>query len=134
MTTAPPAWAPTGTISPLDDKLGIRITDYDPERLVATMPVDGNTQPYGYLHGGATCGLIETIGSWAAALYAGPERQVVGVELSVSYLRSATSGVVTAVCTPVRRGRTLATFLIEVADEDGRPTASGRLTCLTKSD
>lgn len=133
MTTAPPAWAPTGTISPFDDKLGIRITDYDPDRLVATMPVEGNTQPYGYLHGGATCGLVETIGSWAAALHAGPERQVVGVELNVSYLGSATSGVVTAVCTPVRRGRTLATFLIEVSDEEGRPTASGRLTCLTKT-
>jgi uncharacterized protein (TIGR00369 family) len=133
VTTAPPDWAPTGTISPFDDKLGIRITDYDPERLVATMPVEGNTQPYGYLHGGATCGLVETIGSWAAALYAGPDRQVVGVELNVSYLRSATSGVVTAVCTPVRRGRTLATFLVEVTDEAGRPTATGRLTCLTKS-
>ena len=76
--------------------------------------------------------LIETIGSWAAALHAGPERQVVGIELNVSYLRSATSGVVTAVCTPVRRGRTLATFLIEVSDDEGRPTATGRLTCLTK--
>ena len=134
MTTAPHAWAPTGTISPLDDKLGIRITDYDPDRVVATMPVEGNEQPYGLLHGGATCSLIETIGSWAAALHAGPERQVVGIELSVSYLRSATSGVVTAVCTPVRRGRTLATFLIEVSDEAGRPIATGRLTCLTKSD
>jgi uncharacterized protein (TIGR00369 family) len=98
------------------------------------MPVEGNEQPYGLLHGGATCSLIETIGSWAAALQAGPERQVVGIELSVSYLRAATSGVVTAVCTPVRRGRTLATFLIEVSDEAGRPTATGRLTCLTKSD
>ncbi len=134
MTTAPPDWAPPGAISPFDDKLGIRITDYDPERLVATMPVEGNTQPSGYLPGGATCGLVETIGSWAAALYAGPERRVVGVELNVSYLRSATSGVVTAVCTPVRRGRTLATFLVEVTDEAGRPTASGRLTCLTKGD
>jgi uncharacterized protein (TIGR00369 family) len=134
VTTAPPAWAPTGQISPLDDKLGIRITDYDPDRLVATMPVEGNEQPYGLLHGGATCSLIETIGSWAAALHAGPGRQVVGIELNVSYLRSATSGVVTAVCTPVRRGRTLATFLIEVSGEDGRPTATGRLTCLTKSD
>ena len=134
MTTAPPAWAPTGQISPLDDKLGIRITDYDPDRLVATMPVAGNEQPYGLLHGGATCSLIETIGSWAAALHAGPERPVVGIELNVSYLRAATSGVVTAVCTPVRRGRTLATFLIEVSDDEGRPTATGRLTCLTKSD
>jgi 1,4-dihydroxy-2-naphthoyl-CoA hydrolase len=134
VTTAPPAWAPTGKISPLDDKLGIRIADYDPDRLVATMPVAGNEQPYGLLHGGATCSLIETIGSWAAALHAGPERQVVGIELNVSYLRAATSGVVTAVCTPVRRGRTLATYLIEVSDEQGRPTATGRLTCLTKSD
>ena len=67
---------------------------------------------------------METIGSWAAVLRAGPERQVVGIELNASYLRAATSGVVTAVCTPVRRGRTLATFLIEVSDDEGRPTAS----------
>jgi uncharacterized protein (TIGR00369 family) len=133
VTTAPPAWAPTGQISPLDDKLGIRIVDYDPDRLVATMPVEGNQQPYGLLHGGATCSLIETTGSWAAALHAGPDRQVVGIELNVSYLRATTSGVVTAVCTPVRRGRTLATFLVEVNDERGRPTATGRLTCLTKT-
>jgi 1,4-dihydroxy-2-naphthoyl-CoA hydrolase len=132
--TAPPEWAPSDTISPLDDKLGIRITDFDPERLVATMPVEGNEQPYGLLHGGATCALMETIGSWAAALSAGPEKQVVGIELNASYLRSATSGVVTAVCTPVRRGRTLMTFLIEVSDESGKPTASGRLTCLVKGD
>jgi 1,4-dihydroxy-2-naphthoyl-CoA hydrolase len=133
VTTARPDWLPTGSISPLDDKLGIRITDYDPDRLVATMPVAGNEQPYGLLHGGATCSLIETVGSWAAALAAGRDRQVVGIELNVSYLRSATEGTVTAVCTPVRRGRTLATFLVEVSDEQGRPTATGRLTCLTKS-
>jgi uncharacterized protein (TIGR00369 family) len=96
------------------------------------MPVKGNEQPYGLLHGGATCALIETVGSWAAALAVGLERQVVGIELNVSYLRAATEGYVTAVCTPVRRGRTLLTFLIEVSDEQGRPTASGRLTCLAK--
>ena len=117
-------------VSPLDDKLGIEITDYDPDRLVATMPVEGNQQPFGLLHGGATCALVETIGSWAAMLGAGPERQVVGIELNASYLRAATSGTVTAVCTPVRRGRTLATFLIEVTDDQGRPTASARLTCM----
>src|SRR3954447_17127172 len=132
VTTAPPAWAPTDSISPLDDKLGIRITDYDPDRLVATMPVAGNEQPYGLLHGGATCALMETVGSWAAALHAGPDKQVVGIELNASYLRGATAGLVTAVCTPVRRGRTLSTFLIEIVVESGRPTATGRLTCLTK--
>jgi 1,4-dihydroxy-2-naphthoyl-CoA hydrolase len=132
VTTAPPPWIPADELSPLDDKLGIRITDYDPDRLVATMPVAGNEQPFGLLHGGATCALMETIGSWAGALHAGPGKQVVGIELNASYLRGATSGVVTAVCTPVRRGRTLSTFLIQVTDEEGRPTATGRLTCLTK--
>ena len=131
MTTARPDWLPEGVRSPLDDKLGVRITDYDPDRVLATMPVAGNEQPYGLLHGGAVCTLVETVGSVAAALHAGPQRRVVGIELNASYLRSATSGVVTAVCTPVRRGRTLATFLVEVSDEHGRPTASARLTCLT---
>ncbi len=130
MATSPPAWAPTGALSPLDQKLGIEIVDYDPDRLVATMPVDGNQQPFGLLHGGATCSLMETIGSWAAQLGAGPERRAVGIELNASYVRSPRSGSVTAVCTPVRRGRTLATFLIEVTDDDGRTTATGRLTCM----
>jgi uncharacterized protein (TIGR00369 family) len=134
VTTAPPAWIPADKLSPLDDKLGIRITDYNPDRLVATMPVAGNEQPFGLLHGGASCALMETIGSWAGALHAGPDKLVVGIELNASYLRGATSGVVTAVCTPVRRGRTLSTFLIEITDESGRPTATGRLTCLTKGD
>ena len=134
MTTAPPDWIPADKLSPLDDKLGIKITDYNPDRMVATMPVEGNEQPFGLLHGGASCALMETIGSWAGALHAGPDKQVVGIELNASYLRGATSGLVTAVCTPVRRGRTLSTFLIEITDESGRPTATGRLTCLTKGD
>src|SRR3954447_21083062 len=132
MTAPPPDWFPADLTSPLDDKLGVRVTDWNPERLVATMPVGGNEQPYGLLHGGATCTLAETIGSMAGALAAGPDRQVVGIELNVSYLRAATSGTVTAVCTPVRAGRTLTTFLIEITDDQGRPTATGRLTCLTK--
>lgn len=130
VTTPPPSWIPTDSFSPLDDKLGIRIVDFDPDRLVATMPVKGNEQPFGLLHGGATCSLMETIGSWAAMLGAGPDRQAVGIELNASYVKAATGGTVTAVCTPVRRGRTLATFLIQVTDEAGQLTASGRLTCM----
>jgi 1,4-dihydroxy-2-naphthoyl-CoA hydrolase len=121
---------PTDSFSPLDDKLGIRIIDFDPDRLVATMPVEGNEQPFGLLHGGATCALMETIGSWAAMLGVGPDRKAVGIELNASYVKAATSGVVTAVCTPVRRGRTLATFLIQVTDDQDQLTASGRLTCM----
>ncbi|MDQ1662899.1 MAG: 1,4-dihydroxy-2-naphthoyl-CoA hydrolase [Blastococcus sp.] len=121
---------PTDSFSPLDDKLGIRIIDFDPDRLVATMPVEGNEQPFGLLHGGATCALMETIGSWAAMLGAGPDRKAVGIELNSSYVKAATSGTVTAVCTPVRRGRTFATFLIQVTDDRDQLTASGRLTCM----
>ena len=138
MPTPPPDWiaaaVPDGALSALDDKLGIEIVDYDPDRLVATMPVVGNTQPFGLLHGGATCSLMETIGSWAAMLGAGPQRRAVGIELNASYVRSPRGGLVTAVCTPVRRGRTLATFLIEVTDDEGRITATGRLTCMILSD
>ena len=123
---------PTDSFSPLDDKLGIQIIDFDPDRLVATMPVKGNEQPFGLLHGGATCSLVETIGSWAAMLGAGPERKAVGIELNATYVKSATSGVVTAVCTPVRRGRSLATFLIDVTDDEGRTTATARLTCMIR--
>ncbi len=132
MATPPPAWAPAGAPSPLDQKLGIEIVDYDPDRLVATMPVEGNTQPFGLLHGGATCALVETIGSWAAILGVGPEQRAVGIELNASYVRSPRSGTVTAVCTPVRRGRTLATFLIDVTDDEGRTTATARLTCMIR--
>jgi 1,4-dihydroxy-2-naphthoyl-CoA hydrolase len=130
VSTPPPSWAPAGASSPLDDKLGIEIVDFNPERLVATMPVEGNQQPFGLLHGGATCALVETVGSWAAILGVGPERKAVGIELNATYVKAATSGLVTAVCTPVRRGRTLATFLIEVTDDRGNVTASARLTCM----
>ena len=129
VSTPPPDWLPPSAASPLDDKLGIRIVDFAPDRLVATMPVEGNQQPFGLLHGGATCSLVETIGSWAAMINAGPGKKAVGVELNASYLRAATSGTVTAVCTPARVGRTLSTFLVEVTDERGRTTATARLTC-----
>jgi uncharacterized protein (TIGR00369 family) len=119
--------------SPLDDKLGVQITDWNPDRFVATMPVEGNQQPFGLLHGGATCTLVETVGSIAAAVHAGPDKQVVGIELNASYLRAATSGVVTAVCVPVRRGRTLSTYVIDITDDQGRQTATARLTCMTLS-
>ena len=131
MTTPRPDWLPDSLTSPLDDKLGVVVTDWNPDRLVATMPVAGNEQPYGLLHGGATCTLAETIGSMAGALAAGPGRQVVGIELNVSYLRAATDGSVVAVCTPIRTGRTLSTFQIQVTDEQGRPTATARLTTMT---
>ncbi|MDQ1661276.1 MAG: 1,4-dihydroxy-2-naphthoyl-CoA hydrolase [Blastococcus sp.] len=132
MTTEAPAWLPTNLSSALDEKLGIEILDWDPARVVARMPVEGNTQPHGLLHGGATCSLVETVGSYAAALGAGPNSFVVGIELNASYHLAAKSGYVTAVCMPLGSELPLAGFMIEVRDDQGQLTASARLTCMVR--
>lgn len=133
MTTEAPAWFPTDISSALDEMLGIEITDWDARRVVGLMPVEGNTQPYGRLHGGATCSLVETVGSCAAALGAGPVAHVVGIELNASYHLPVTKGHVTAVCTPLGSELPLAAFAIEVFADRGQLTASARLTCMVRS-
>ena len=113
----------------LGDKLGISIVEASPERVVGTMPVDGNQQPYGLLHGGASAALAETLGSVGAMLHAGPGRYAVGVDLNATHPRSATSGLVTGVATAVVRGRTAATYELAVTDDQGKRITSCRLTC-----
>lgn len=117
----------------LTDRLGIEITDLDPGHLVGTMPVAGNLQPYGLLHGGASCVLAETLGSVAAAMHAGPGRAAVGLELNATHHRAARTGVVTGVCTPIHLGNTVATFGIQVRDEADRLLCTVRLTCLLRA-
>ncbi len=97
------------------------------------MPVEGNRQPYGLLHGGASAVLAETMGSIASAVHAGPGRVVVGIELSCSHHRAATAGTVTAVAVPLSLGRTVATYEIAVSDEQRRRVCTARLTCLIRS-
>ncbi len=118
-----------GSEEQLTDRMGIEIVDNDPTHLVATMPVAGNRQPYGLLHGGASAVLAETVGSYSAAMLAGPDNIAVGIELSCSHSRAATQGLVTAVCTPIHVGRTLSLFEIVITDENGRRTCTARLTC-----
>jgi uncharacterized protein (TIGR00369 family) len=113
----------------LTSKMGIVFIEQSPERVAATMPVAGNLQPFGLLHGGANAVLAETVGSVAAFLNAGTGQDVVGQELSCSHHRSARGGVVTAVCTPLHLGRTSSSFEITITDERGRRTCSARLTC-----
>ncbi len=120
-------WGETG--EQLIDRMGIEVLDFDPHHLVATMPVAGNRQPYGLLHGGASAVLAETVGSYAAALLAGPDHVAVGIELNCSHHRAAAQGSVTAVCTPLHVGRTLSVFEIVITGEDGRRTCTARLTC-----
>lgn len=116
----------------LVERMGIAITELAPERVVGTMPVTGNRQPFGLLHGGANAVLAETLGSVAAGLWGGPDRVPVGVELSCSHHRAAVQGLVTGVCTPLHRGRTMATFEITISDEQERRVCTARLTCLLR--
>jgi uncharacterized protein (TIGR00369 family) len=117
----------------LTDRMGIVVTDWDPQRVVGTMPVAGNQQPYGLLHGGASCVLAETLGSVAAALAAGPTRSVLGLELNATHHRPAVRGTVTGVCTPLHIGRAVASYQIVVSDEAGRRICTARLTCVLRN-
>jgi 1,4-dihydroxy-2-naphthoyl-CoA hydrolase len=112
------------------DKLGIVITEATGERVVATMPVEGNTQPDGFLHGGATMSLIETLASVGAALAAGwPERIVMGQQQTCNFLSTATSGTVRGVATPVHTGRSTHVWDVDVTSEEtGKRVAAGRVT------
>ncbi|GGO02194.1 hypothetical protein GCM10010116_04220 [Microbispora rosea subsp. aerata] len=116
----------------LHQRMGIEILEAGAERVVGRMPVEGNTQPYGLLHGGASCVLAETLGSTGAALHAGPGRIAVGIEINATHHRSATSGHVTGVATRVHGGRTLATYAIEITDDEGRAVCTARLTCMLR--
>ena len=119
--------------SALDEKLGIVITVAEPGHVVATMPVEGNTQPFGLLHGGANGVIAETVGSVAAALEAGPGYSIVGTELSCTHHGSAKSGYVTATATKIHQGRQLAVYDIRIVDENGKPTCTARLTCMLRA-
>jgi uncharacterized protein (TIGR00369 family) len=116
----------------LAEKMGIEILEFSVERAVARMPVEGNTQPADLLHGGAYVVLGESLGSMSANLYAGEGRLAVGIEINASHTRSATSGYVTGVCTPIHLGRTLTTHEIAVTDERGRRCSTIRITNLIK--
>ena len=114
----------------LPGRMGIKIVEASPERIVGTMPVAGNTQPYGLLHCGASCVLAETLGSLGAALHAGPGRATLGIEINATHHRGAAHGLVTGVATLLHGGRTLCTYEIVLTDDQGRRTCTARLTCL----
>lgn len=114
----------------LAERMGIELVEASAERVVATMPVAGNTQPYGLLHGGASCVLAETIGSVGAAILAGPDRAAMGIEIGASHHRAARAGTVTGVATLLHGGRTLATYEIVITDDGGHRVCTCRLTCL----
>ncbi|WP_424887992.1 PaaI family thioesterase [Streptomyces sp. XH2] len=132
-------WAGSGLDLPalfsaghLGERMNVRVVEASAERVVGTMPVEGNTQPYGLLHGGASAVLAETLGSVGAMLHGGPSRIAVGVDLNCTHHRGVRSGLVTGVATPVHRGRTTATYEIVVTDEQDKRVCSARLTCVIR--
>ena len=114
----------------LGEKMGIEILEASPQRLVAKMPVEGNTQPIGLLHGGANVVLAESLGSIGTQLHAGADRKIVGVDINATHHKSATTGVVTAVATAISLGKTLCSYQVEITNDKGERTCSARITCL----
>ncbi|MFH9551408.1 hotdog fold thioesterase [Streptomyces sp. NBC_00377] len=116
----------------LGTRMGVDILEASADRVVGTMPVEGNTQPYGLLHGGASAVLAETLGSVGAMLHGGSSKIAVGVDLNCTHHRGARSGLVTGVATPVHQGRSTATYEIVISDQEGRRVCTARLTCLLR--
>ena len=114
----------------LDKKMGIEILEASPQRLVGRMPVEGNTQPIGILHGGANVVLAESLGSIGTQLHAGIERRIVGVDINATHHKAALSGYVTAVATAISLGKTLCSYNVEISNDKGERTCTARITCL----
>jgi uncharacterized protein (TIGR00369 family) len=121
-------------IGSLDKKMGIEIIEASPNRLVGTMPVEGNTQPIGLLHGGANVVLAESLGSIGTQIHAGPTKKIVGVDINATHHKSATSGIVTGVATAITLGKTLCSYQVEITNEKGERTCTARITCLILAD
>jgi uncharacterized protein (TIGR00369 family) len=113
----------------LNDKMGVQLLEVSPERVVGTMPVNGNTQPYGLLHGGASVVLAESLGSVGSAMHAYPDRLAVGVDINATHHRSARDGMVTGTATAVHLGRSSACYEVVITDEEGRRLCTSRITC-----
>ena len=130
-----PALAAMQAMNPdsLLHRMGIEIVEGTPDRVVGRMPVVGNTQPYGLLHGGASVVLAETLGSIGAALHAGPERIAVGLDINATHHRAARSGFVTGTATALSLGGTLASYDVVITDDQDRRVCTCRITCLIRS-
>jgi uncharacterized protein (TIGR00369 family) len=116
----------------LGEKMGIEFTEVTSARVVGRMPVAGNTQPFGLLHGGASVVLAESLGSVAAMMHAGEGQIAVGIEINATHHRAARAGFVTGTATALSLGKTLATYDVVIIDDDGNRVCTSRITCLIR--
>lgn len=107
--------------------LGIKLTEATPQRVVATMPVMPRIhQPFGFLHGGASVALAETVASIGGQLNCGPGQQAFGQEINANHLRPKRDGTLTAVATPLHIGRSTQVWQVEIRDE------ADKLVCISR--
>lgn len=113
----------------LDEKMGVEVVEQSAEKVVATMPIEGNRQSLGLLHGGAMVALAETVGSWAAVIHASTMGKVaVGVDINATHHASGMEGKVTATATAIRLGRTLCSHEVIITDDSGKRLCTARIT------
>jgi len=116
----------------LGEKMGIELTEVTAQRVVGRMPVEGNTQPFGLLHGGASVVLAESLGSIGAMMHAGEGKIAVGIEINATHHRAARAGFVTGTASALSLGKTLATFQVLITDDDDNLVCTSRITCLIR--
>lgn len=107
------------TLGELDEKMGVQVLEESAEKVVATMPVEGNRQSLGLLHGGAMLALGEAVGSWGAVIHASSMGKVaVGVDVNATHHKSSREGMVRATSSAIHLGRSLTTHEVIITHED----------------
>ncbi len=129
----PTSFEPVG----FDAVLGFRLTDVSPDRVAGTFSVEPQLhQPYGILHGGVLCSVVESAASVGGAVWFGDRGNVVGVANHTNFLRAVREGTLDVEATPVHRGRTQQLWSVRITDESGRLVSQGevRLANITSTD
>ena len=108
--------------------LGLDLTEVSGDRVVATWVARPDLhQPYGIVHGGVHCSVIETLASIGAAVWVGDDGKVVGVNNNTDFYRAVREGTLTSTATPLHRGRSQQVWLVETVDEQGKVAARGQV-------
>jgi uncharacterized protein (TIGR00369 family) len=119
----------TRLVSALDAKMGLQLLELTADRVVGRMPVEGNTQPFGLWHGGASCVLAETLASLGSFAHGRPDRVGVGVDINATHHRSVRSGWVLGTATALRLGRSVVSYEVVLTDDAGDRVCTARVTC-----
>ena len=121
-------------VGAMAERMGITVSFATANKVVGHMPVEGNTQPMGILHGGANVVLAESLGSVGTQLNAGENRRIVGIDINATHHKATATGIVTGVATAVSIGKTLCCWDIVITNENGQRTCTARITCMILAD